>query len=552
MDEATWIIEDVGKLDFKSFWQSVERLSTPEAIEHALYIRCATDLRLFARIYFPHYCRIPFNDFHEDLFLSWKYGERKVRRLRGAPRGYAKSTFVSLIKPIHDICYGLEKFIVLLSNTKSQATGKLKDIRNELLTNDRLVRDYNIVFAKSVPAETNFIVGSLNGQVALSAYGAGAEIRGIRFNQHRPTKVICDDVEHSEEVFNEEIRNKYESWFLEVISKMGDEKTNIEFVGTVLHPKSLLKKVEANPSYESKVYKAVISWADNQELWNMWRKIYTDLDNQDRVADSDAFFEANKEKMLQGTKVLWPDKEPYVDLMKELVESGRRAFMKEKQNSPLGADDTVFEELQYYRESDKGIIIERSGAFIPWEHLQGRCIGVLDPSTGQVRAKRGKLGDYTCILVCYMDPRGRLLVHLDWTKRFAPTKYISEIFELHDKYHFEKFGVETNLYRNLLVPNIIAERKRREELSGKSVKIPFYDIDNIENKEKRIYTLEPKVSHGWILFNRGLSQEFISQVLEFPHADHDDCPDALEMAWGLMNNRYQPSPLSVEAMAERS
>jgi hypothetical protein len=67
-------------------------------------LRCAHDLESFARIFFPHYCRLPFNDFHRDYFSEVEFGERKVRRSRAAPRGYAKSTLAALVIPIsHEI-----------------------------------------------------------------------------------------------------------------------------------------------------------------------------------------------------------------------------------------------------------------------------------------------------------------------------------------------------------------------------------------------------------------------------------------------------------------
>jgi len=123
-----------------------------------LYHRCAPDLELFALYYFEHYARHKFNSFHTDLFKSSGYGERKVRRVRAAPRGYAKSTFAALIKPIHDLCYGLENFILIFSNTEAQSVAKLKDIRTELLTNDKLIRDYGIRFPRKNVAETAFEV----------------------------------------------------------------------------------------------------------------------------------------------------------------------------------------------------------------------------------------------------------------------------------------------------------------------------------------------------------------------------------------------------------
>lgn len=485
--------------------------------------------------------------------------ERAVRRARAAPRGYAKSTITALIKPIHDICYGLENFIVIISNTQEQANQKLKDIRSEILTNDDLASFYGVHFRRKAIGETQYIVHCYDRQCLFMAFGAAVEIRGIRFGEHRPTKIICDDAEHSEEVENESIRTKYENWYFEVVSKIGSETTNIDFVGTILHKESLLNKLLVNPAYESKKYKAIISWSEREDLWQKWRDIYTDLDNPNRAQDSEQFYKQNERDLLQGTKVLWPEKEPYLFLMKEMVETGRRAFMKEKQGEPLGGSDRLFDAFQWYREDFgdfngkkvPGVRIEKSGAFIPLELLKAQCFGTLDPATGQTKAKVGKKGDFACIPVGYKDPKGRLLVHYDWTKRASPTAQIKALFDLHAQFGFHKFGVETNLYRNLLLPNIIAERERIEKEEKRKIQLAFYDIENVDNKEKRIYTLEPKVSHGWILFNRALSEEFKGQLEAYPHVDHDDCPDALEMLWGLVNNRYKASALSVNPMGGR-
>lgn len=531
----------------KEFVELSERLNL-EDLRWVHHKRCATDLELFAHSYFPHYCKDPFNQFHRDYFEEARFGERSVRRGRGAPRGYAKSTLTALIKPIHDACYALENFVVILSNTQPQAIAKLKDIWREVLTNDALIRDYGIRFLDARPAQSEFVVVCRGHQTKYVAFGAGAEIRGIRFGAHRPSKIVCDDVEHSEEVYSEEIRQKYEDWYYQVISQVGDQSTNIEFIGTILHRESLLSKILKNPAYSSKLYRAVISWAENEKLWDEWRQIYTNLEDDSRNAKADLFFSENKAAMLKGTKVLWPEREPYDYLMKEMLEKGKRAFMKEKQNMPTGVADKIFDNFHYYRETKTGLLIEKTGIEIPWPEIEEWSYGVIDPATGQTKAKKGKLGDYTCILTGYKDRKGRLFVHNDWTHRAAPGKYIDEIFEHHEKYKYNSFGVETNLYRNLLLPNIIAERERRSKEKKKIVQLPFYDIENIDNKEKRIYTLEPKVSHGWILFNRALSQEFMGQIEDFPHADHDDCPDSLEMLWGLVNNRYKASELSLNPM----
>jgi predicted phage terminase large subunit-like protein len=521
------------------------------------YWRCATDEELFAFYYFPHYCQHPFNEFHRDHFATSNFMERAIRRARAAPRGYAKSTLKALIKPIHDVCYALEKYIVIISNTQDQANQKLRDIRSEVLTNAALAADYGIHFRTRKPGETQYTLYCGKHACMFTCYGAGVEIRGIRFGASRPTKIILDDSEHSEEVHNEALRKKDEDWFFQVVSNLGNEFTNIEVIGTVLHKESRLMKLIKNPAYDGRIFKAVISWSERQDLWDKWTQIYTNLDNPNRLAEADYFYRENERELLKGTKVLWPEKESYLYLMKELVEKGRRSFFKEKQNEPIGGDEALFERFHFYHETADGLFVETTKTLLPWSELkdqQGRWLnayGVIDPATGQTKAKPGKLSDFACLLTGIKDKRGRLLVHQDWTKRAAPTKQIESVFEHHLEFDYQKFGVETNLYRNLMLPNMVAERKRREQEVKKAIQLPFYDIEQVENKEKRIYTVEPKVTHGWVLLNRALSQEFMGQLEAFPHADHDDCPDALEMLWGLVNNRYKACGVSIDAMGGR-
>jgi hypothetical protein len=446
----------------------------------------------------------------------------------------------------------LEKYIVIFSNGDPQALGKLRDIRTELLTNTLLVSDYRIRFLRKQVAEGSFEAFAGEHSCKFEAYGTGSQVRGIRHGAHRPTKIIFDDVEHSSEVENEAIRSKYATWYREDITKLGDENTSIEGVGTILHKKALLVELIDNPMYDSRVYKSVISWSEREDLWEKWRGLLTDLeyDKPERLARANRYYEENKEAMLQGTQVLWPEKNPYVELMKELVEDGRRAFMKERQNTPLGSDEKLFERLHWYHETEhegkRGFVIESSGLFIPMNIMQ--AYGVLDPATGQTKSKPGKKGDFACLLTGLHDPRGRLFAHSDWTKRAPPSKQIEQMFVQHDEWQYEKFGVETNLYRNLLLPNIVAARKAIEQERKKLIKLPLYDIEAIENKHKRIYTLEPKITNGYILFNRNLSQEFMGQLDDFPNAEHDDGPDALEMLYGLVNNRYKTSAVDASVM----
>lgn len=519
-------------------------MSSPKEKKRLLIHRCASDVELYALVFFSHYCTRPFNAFHKELLSGIKYGEKNIRRASAAPRGNAKSTLATLIKPLHDVCYGLEKFILILSSTTPLANKKLKDIRNEIRTN-RLLNDfYGVRFPTKKVGESEFTVVTDDGECYFAALGKGSEVRGIRINEHRPTKIIADDVEYSEEVYNEQVRKKTENWFFEDVTKAGDTGTNIEFVGTILHRESLLAKLLNNPAYSGRAFRAIISWSEREDLWEKWREIYRNKDNPNREKEALAFYESNKSEMLKGTKVLWPEKETYLDHMKDIEEIGLRAFMKEKQNDPQGSEDRIFEKFWWYKEISEGIQIRQNGAIIRWEELKRNVVAAVDPATGKTKPKSNSMGDFTAIGVGFKDLKGRLFVHHDFTKRVSPTRGIEEIFNLHERFSFDKMAIETNLYRNLLLPNIIQEKKIREERTKKKIEISFYDVEQTENKRERIFRIEPKVNHGWILFNEALSQEFKNQFIDFPYAAHDDAPDMVEMLWNLVNNRYRPSGLS--------
>jgi predicted phage terminase large subunit-like protein len=539
--------KSICELEFWDYFEFLQQLIQQECYEEffeAIYYRCAEDIEIFAVCFFPHYCKFPFNVFHFDTFRNYEFGERGIRRADAAPRGFAKSTIKVLIKPIHDHCYKLEKFIVILSYNEAQSAQKLKDISSEFLTNEALRTVYGRFLQGRKVNATDFVASNGDHSCRFLALGSGTEMRGIRYRDARPSKIILDDIEHSTEVENELLRDKVEAWYMDVVSKIGDEETNIEIVGTILHERSLLKTLINNPRYSSREYKAIISWADRRDLWDQWTAIYVNLDDDNRLDNAKEFYLKNEEEMMKGVEVLWPEKEPYYRLQEEIIETGIRSFMKEKQNSPMSDEEKIFtpESIWWYKEVEHGFLIEKTNVLIPWQALT--AVGSIDPSTGQRKPTANKKPDFTCIPAGYMDMKKRLFVDSDFTKRVPPSEFIKKIFELNEQYQFYKFAVETNLFRNLLLDNIRSERDRR-----KAHNIKWADVELHENKEKRIYSLEPKVFHGHILFNRDkISTEFMNQLYDFPKAVHDDCPDALEMLWGLVQNKYKIGALNSSPM----
>jgi predicted phage terminase large subunit-like protein len=90
--------------------------------------------------------------------------------------------------------------------------------------------------------------------------------------------------------------------------------------------------------------------------------------------------------------------------------------------------------------------------------------------------------------------------------------------------------VETNQFQELFVADIqrVAQRER--------VVVPTYAIDNAVNKLVRIRRLGPYLSQRQLRFKSRSPRtaSLVQQLRDFPAADHDDGPDALEMGLRLM------------------
>ncbi|MBN1865759.1 phage terminase large subunit [Candidatus Sumerlaeota bacterium] len=163
--------------------------------------------------------------------------------------------------------------------------------------------------------------------------------------------------------------------------------------------------------------------------------------------------------------------------------------------------------------------------------------GFLDSATG--RGAKRRTGDFAAIATVGADRAGYFYVLDVWLRRAAPTAQIAAMFDLHARWRYALFGIETNCFQELLLLPIEEERKRRREASGRDStawQIPIREVHHSQNKETRIATLEPLVTNGWLRFATGLPDPFWAQMESFPHGEHDDALDAIEGAVSLLRS----------------
>jgi len=505
-----------------------------------LQILCYGDFKLFVRVFFKEHCPYPFSSMH-DHFFEWEMdpSRRGRREAIAAPRGHAKTTMKVLFKALHAIVYGYEKFIVVIGHSAPEAEAKVRDILNELENNELLQEVYGLlapVKGQLGWSTKNFV--AQNG-IRVMAKSRGKQVRGLKHGNQRPTLIILDDCESPDKVLMEEQRYKTRQWLEKDILKLGSVggQANIMVIGTCLHPDALLPTLLTLPGWQGYKYQAVISFAENQALWQDWRQIYTDLSNPKRQADAQAFYEANQSEMLAGTQVLWPEAESYLQLMQMIVNEGQASFQSEKQNDPFDPDRQLFH--MHLAKRFRVVMGEGQIESIEWLDGSGKMIhraqlseivAFHDPALGKKPGQTSE-PDYAAIVVVASDTNGYLYCLDAYIEKDPLSRQIERAFQLYEKWHFDRLYLEENGFQYLL-------KGPYTEMNNLQTNtyIHVIGVEQHENKFKRISTLEPEITNGYLLFADTLNPRMIEQLSLFP-TSYDDGPDALEGAVSQLKRR---------------
>lgn len=463
--------------------------------------------------------------------------KRNCKLAIAAPRDFGKSTLVTLIYIIWSICYEKEKFIVILSNTSSQARHILENIRKELSENQRLRAAFPEIFETEgrpkPPRWTQYDIITRNGIEVLAA-GSGQQIRGRKHGSYRPTLIIADDLESAENNFSNESREKQKNWFGKSILRLGSDDANYLFIGNLYHPHCLLSEYvdpQLNPAWISRVYRVIIEWPIRIDLWEKWRNIYRGREKFGEVNGPEGalkYYQANKEAMDEGAVLLWSERHTLYSLM-IAREENEISFMSELQNSPLDSKECLFntDELQYWMNTYPTVedLLHALGD-------NAEFYGACDPSLGSQNLK----GDYSAIIVLARDARDGILHIIEADiKRRTPDETIEDILAYYKRYKFINFGIETNQFQKMMLTQL--EEKGREQ----GLYISLEQFNNTPDKVKRIQSLQPLVKNGTIKFSK-YHKLLLEQMRDFPKGSFDDGPDALEMA---VRTAEEPGKLQV-------
>jgi predicted phage terminase large subunit-like protein len=429
--------------------------------------------------------------FHEEIYHILQ--EKHKFTCIVAPRGHSKSTTITLGYVIHQILFKRANFIIILSDTYTQAKYFLDAIKKEFETNDLLKWLFGEMQG-SVWGESE--IETTNG-VRIIARGAEQKIRGIKWKQFRPDLIIVDDLENEELTANKERRIKLEQWFWgSVVPALGKDG-RLVVIGTILHYDSLLNKLQKSELFKTLFYRAV---ENNTALW------------QDRYSLED-LNEIKENYKAQGLLNL---------------------YYCEYQNEPLSDENAIFKKswFKYFKDEPESPLIKSLSKFI-----------TVDPAISQKET-----ADYTVIMVTGIDALNQIYV-LDYIhERLNPSQTIEGIFTLAKKWEVKAIGIEGVAYQRSLQWFFEEEMKRRNE---------YYLVEELKadvDKERRIKGLQPRYAIGSV-YHRTNMTSLEEELLLFPKAANDDLADALayvpQIAFPGKSLETVPQPENERVQAHR-
>jgi predicted phage terminase large subunit-like protein len=459
--------------------------------------RALNDFEFFCQHYFPSYFEIPDGPAQKELkavvaqFIN-KKDRKPLKKSRAMPRGYGKSTILSLCAVLWLMLRGEWQFVVMVSSSRDSAKRLLNSIIQECEDNQVLLDDFpELTPAIDIKGQkvswTDYDV-AFSGGFRVIAKGFLNAVRGARYKQFRPSALVIDDPDEEKDISSDsKMRRKYQ-WLDRAALKLGSQwGIDVLLSYTTISPNCVGEHVHTSDKYRG--------W-DRKK----WKAIEVNG--------------ANKEYST------WPQGAP-LEVLQAERDSDAITFAQERQNEPLGEVDQKF----------KGLIQVYEFESQPASYWNGWTIALAcDLSLG-----RTEKSDFSAIQITGMNPEGKFLDLYSDIKRRRPDIIERDLIAAAVQFPLTVLGIEENANQEYFLLNfrrIVAEYNRTAD---RKIICPIVGIPNTADKEARIVgALQPLVAAGNLVL-RSDSKTLFRQLEEFPY-NYKDGPDALEMSVRLLKS----------------
>ena len=451
-----------------------------------LLIESSQSTKCFATTFLPSRFDRPFASISDQIFEA--IDNPKIQKVViAAPRGWGKTTIDTIAYPARNICFGLKKFIVPVSNTADKAMMDAGNLRQALVTNDSKCGDIIPTVFGDLKGDNWGVKQFVAGDTFVLPRGAGQQIRGLNYNGHRPDLIVVDDLEDAEGVMSEERRAKLKQWFFADLMNSVDRSRNdwkIVVIGTVLHEDALLCNLLKDESW----FRIRLSLCDDN-LKSNWPEFMSD----EKVAE---LFEDYRKQGQADT------------------------FAREYQNKPISTIDAVFEsdKFRYYEPAD--ILANKNIYYVT----------IVDP------AKTPKLhsADSAIVTVGVDLTNHKIYFHDCKAGKYRPDELYDAMFEQVAMHGSRILAVEVTSLHEFITQPI------KNEMSRRGIFPQFIELKARDKKENRVAQLAPYYRQGYIFHNKQVSSKLELQLMTFPRSELWDVMDAFAYIVELMelDERY--------------
>lgn len=430
-------------------------------------------------------------EFHRIMWDYFCSDDKQVAV--SAPRGHAKSTAGTHAYVLASILFRDQDYVLVVSDTVTQAVQFLGDIKRELAENDDLRSLFGVEeFLKDT--EDDLIVRFDDGhQARVQARGSEQKVRGLKWCSKRPGLIVGDDLENDEIVMNRDRRTKFKRWFFGALVPCKSDIGKIRLVGTILHLDSLLENLmpefQLGPSRQKHLVRTELSEAATIKL--PWKSIK---------------FRAHNEDM---TKLLWPgkkSKEEFTAIRENYARQGLSdVYSQEYLNVPLDEKDTFFRKADFLalRPEDKK---KKLNYYIACD----------------LAISQKQRSDYSVFAVAGIDDEGRLQAVNIIRDRMDSMQLVDTILMLQKLYNPELFGIEAGTIQKSIGPYL------NEEMIARGVFVNTVLLKPSADKLTRARSMQARMRAGAVRFDKDAEwyQTFEDELLRFPRDRHDDQVDA--------------------------
>jgi predicted phage terminase large subunit-like protein len=430
-----------------------------------------------------------------------------------APRGHAKSTAVSFIYVLAEVLFRKSKFVVLISDTETQAIMFLEQIKDALQTNLDLIQLFGVK-AFDTDSKTAIVVRMDDGhRFKIVAKGSGQNVRGMTWDHYRPDLIVGDDLENDEIVMNDERRKAFREWVVSALLPIRGPTGKVRIVGTILHMDSFLARITPVEGERGSV-------ADPNGL----KFTFASPKQGDLKAGRmfkgvlyKAHVGGHPSEIKNKSDMLWPNRFPkewYMAEYNSKAEVGHpEKYAQEYLNRPLD------ESLAFFRRSDLNSMTQDD-----YDAIARGQRPLLYYAGGDLAITEKERGDYTAFMVVGIDSDGIMYVMDVIRDRFDGRQIVDEIIKLQKAWKLQWFALEQEKTMKSVMP-FLRETMLKEGSEFVNV-IPI--IPHVD-KTARAHSMQGRMRIKAVKFDKKADwwPTLESELLQFPRGKHDDQVDAM-------------------------